>query len=219
VPKPNLDRLPSELVSNKKLAPRTIPIQKRARETVESILVAAADLIDEVGVDGFNTNLLAERAGIRIRTIYRYFPNRHSVLAALAFYLYEESNESLVTLDALVDPRRDWREVVGSWLDEVTRWTTETPGAALIAGSMMCIPELMEIHFQKLEDDAQHLMLLLRKRGVTLFDERLYALSRTVLDVHDTLVSLALEQKRDQRPAILEEMRLMLIGHLARYLD
>jgi AcrR family transcriptional regulator len=219
VTRPSLDRLPLELAGNERLAPRTIPTQRRARDTVESILNSAAELIDEVGVDGFNTNLLARRTGIRVRTVYRYFPNRHAVLAALVFHLYEESNESLDTLDELADPRRDWRAVVNHWLDQVVEWTVERPGAALIAGSMMGIPELMDIHVQKLEDDARKLAETLRARGVDRDDERLYALSRTMLEVQDTLVSLALEQKREQRPAILEEMRLMLIGHLANHLD
>ena len=45
--------IPSEL--------RVPPRQKRARQTVRHILDTAAVLLDEVGVDDFNTNLLAER--------------------------------------------------------------------------------------------------------------------------------------------------------------
>ena len=63
---------------------RVSPRQARARETVARILDTAAVLLDEVGVDDFNTNLLAERAGVRVRTVYRYFPNKSAVILALA---------------------------------------------------------------------------------------------------------------------------------------
>ena len=55
------------------------------------ILETAAELVDEVGVVGFTTNLLAERAGIRVRTIYRYFPSKLGVLNALMILLCRKS--------------------------------------------------------------------------------------------------------------------------------
>ena len=63
---------------------RKIPSQVRSRATVEIILEAAAQLLESVGEDGFNTNALAERAGVSIGTLYRYFPDKQSIIAALA---------------------------------------------------------------------------------------------------------------------------------------
>ena len=42
---------------------RKEPRQARARITWEKILNATAMLLDEVGLDGINTNLIAEKAG------------------------------------------------------------------------------------------------------------------------------------------------------------
>ena len=44
---------------------------ERAQETVDQILDNAAILLDEVGVDAFNANLLAERAEVAVRSVYR----------------------------------------------------------------------------------------------------------------------------------------------------
>ena len=60
---------------------RNVPTQARSRETFEKILATAVELLDELGWDGFNTNLLAERAGVRVSAVYRYFPNKEAVLA------------------------------------------------------------------------------------------------------------------------------------------
>ena len=59
------------------------PRQERAKRTYESILVAAAELLVEVGVERISTNLIAERAGITVPALYRYFPNKYAVINAL----------------------------------------------------------------------------------------------------------------------------------------
>jgi AcrR family transcriptional regulator len=48
------------------LRPREEPTQPRAMETVSCILEAAAQILEVQGVDGFNTNAVAERAGVSI---------------------------------------------------------------------------------------------------------------------------------------------------------
>lgn len=63
---------------------RVTPRQGRAQATVEAILEAAAQLLERDGEAGFNTNAIAERAGVSIGTIYRYFPDKRAILVALA---------------------------------------------------------------------------------------------------------------------------------------
>ena len=63
---------------------RKTPRQQRARDSVDVILEAAAQVLEATGEAGFNTNAVAERAGVSIGTLYRYFPDKHSVLRALA---------------------------------------------------------------------------------------------------------------------------------------
>ena len=66
------------------LAPRVRPVQARAKQTVDLILDNAAVLLDEVGIDAFNTNLLAEHAGVAVRSVYRYYPNKLAVIVGVA---------------------------------------------------------------------------------------------------------------------------------------
>lgn len=71
---------------------RRIPRQARAEATVEIILEAAAQLLERSGEAGFNTNALAERAGVSVGTIYRYFPHKRAILLALARREMEATN-------------------------------------------------------------------------------------------------------------------------------
>lgn len=65
------------------LEPRKRPQQGRARATYDAIIDAAARIVAERGLTGFNTNAVAERAGVSIGSLYQYFPNKDAVMAAL----------------------------------------------------------------------------------------------------------------------------------------
>ena len=72
------------------------PRQERAKRTYEAILAAAAELLVDVGVERISTNLVAERAGITVPALYRYFPNKYAVLAALGAVLMDRQNVALL---------------------------------------------------------------------------------------------------------------------------
>jgi AcrR family transcriptional regulator len=63
---------------------RRTPRQARAQATVDSILEAAAQVLQAGGAARFNTNAVAERAGVSIGTLYQYFPDKGAVLLAVA---------------------------------------------------------------------------------------------------------------------------------------
>lgn len=65
------------------LLPRKSPRQRRSQHTVASLLEAAAQLLETQGLDGFNTNAVAERAGVSIGSLYQYFPSKDALTLAL----------------------------------------------------------------------------------------------------------------------------------------
>jgi AcrR family transcriptional regulator len=69
--------------SRQALKPRKTPLQSRSAETVAVILEAAARILEMRGFEGFNTNAIAERAGVSIGSLYQYFPNKDALLSGL----------------------------------------------------------------------------------------------------------------------------------------
>jgi len=65
------------------LSPRKSPRQARSQATVEAILDAAARVLVDRGYAATNTNLVAERAGVSVGSLYQYFPNKDSLITAL----------------------------------------------------------------------------------------------------------------------------------------
>jgi AcrR family transcriptional regulator len=66
------------------LTPRKQPSQERARATVDAVLDAAAHILESDDTRLFTTNHVARRAGVSIGSLYQYFPNKWSILDALA---------------------------------------------------------------------------------------------------------------------------------------
>lgn len=63
--------------------PRKRPRQARAEATVDSIIEAAARILERDGVEAFNTNAVARLAGVSVGSLYQYFPGKDAIMAAL----------------------------------------------------------------------------------------------------------------------------------------
>jgi len=63
--------------------PRKEPTQERAAFTVDAIVTAVEQVLEQGGVAALNTNRVAELAGVSIGTLYQYFPNKESLVGAV----------------------------------------------------------------------------------------------------------------------------------------
>ncbi len=69
-------------IQNPAIAARKVPRQQRAILMVDSILQAAAHILEEQN-EPFTTNHIAARAGASIGSLYQYFPGADAIMASL----------------------------------------------------------------------------------------------------------------------------------------
>jgi AcrR family transcriptional regulator len=74
---------------------RNAPVQARSAARLAALLDAAACVLAEVGMERLTTALVAERAEASIGTVYRYFPDRVTLLQALAARNLERLEERI----------------------------------------------------------------------------------------------------------------------------
>lgn len=67
------------IMTKKVVKPRKKGSQARSKQTVEFIMEAAAQVLEEKGFEKATTDRIAEKAGVSIGTLYQYFPNKDAI--------------------------------------------------------------------------------------------------------------------------------------------
>ena len=78
---------------------RKRPRQARSTDTFNIILEAAAVTLEKEGLQGYNTNAIAARAGVSVGSLYQYFPNKDALTATL---IERETSILLEEVDAAI---------------------------------------------------------------------------------------------------------------------
>ena len=100
--------------------PRKTPVQARSTVTVEAISEATIQVLLSHGAERLTTTRVAERAGVSVGTLYQYYPNKHSLLAAV---LEHHLNDVMAKVEAACEsashkPLAEMiREVVEAFVD------------------------------------------------------------------------------------------------------
>jgi AcrR family transcriptional regulator len=201
------------------LTPRVRPVQQRAKDTVEQILDTAAELLDEVGVDAFNTNLLADRANVAVRSVYRYYPNKLAVIVALAERQAAEWQELFTKLLVpMADPSQDALEAWNAALDGYVGYIEGRRGRSAIHRAMQALPPLAEVNRQDNDALSDAIAAALKARGLSLPRAHLRMISRVLLDTQDVAIDEALSRRGRVPVQLLDELKLMHNRYLTLYI-
>lgn len=110
---------------------RTEPTQRRSTQRLDALLDAAAEIVDELGFERLTTQMVAERAGASIGTVYRYFPDRVAVLHALRERSVRRYRERLA--ESMEETElAEWWDVVALALDTCAQLYRDEPGFTVI---------------------------------------------------------------------------------------
>jgi AcrR family transcriptional regulator len=90
----------------------TTPQQMRSRTTLERLLRAADVAFAERGIAATTTTTIADRAGVSVGALYRFFPDKHAIAAALADRYLAEAQEIFGPVLASVRTPADVRPAV-----------------------------------------------------------------------------------------------------------
>ena len=136
------NELPNTLLEKNK------PQQARAIETYERILRAAGELLEERGVDSISTNNIAERAGITVPALYRYFPNKYAVLYTMGARLMDKQNRALVAWSnkhLVSNDPQSLIENLGELLQETLEITLNEPAGLALLRALRALPVMQDV--------------------------------------------------------------------------
>ncbi len=201
------------------LAPRRRPTQPRARRTVARLLEVTAELLESVGLDRITTNLVAERSGVNIGTVYKYFPNKYALINALALEVAERQIAAMRGYLRQADPARPWQEVHDGLVDVLVEVNRSATGAVALQRTLAAVPDLVVAYRRMNYLTARELNGFLRRWGVDLPERQLDLMVLCMGEASAALMDLA-ESDPDHDPdVIVREMKTMLKGYIAWHLD
>lgn len=190
------------------------PKQKRSKVTVDSILEACRIVIKKSGLEKFNTNYVAEVAGVSIGSLYQYFKNKESILELL---LQKELEKNREALDNLIDPNEsyDVHEVVEKLIGYfVDNWAEKGVLGKIL---FQFVPDIIDFSLFKSVD--QKIIPLLKEKiqlsNTPLSEENLdYALFLIIQNVRGTIFLINSHYQEYDREIIKKELSLMISSYL-----
>ncbi|MFJ3673072.1 TetR family transcriptional regulator [Streptomyces sp. NPDC090106] len=194
---------------------RRAPVQRRSAERLTRILDACAELLDEVGYDDLSTRGVAQRAGVPIGSVYRFFGNKRQMADALA----QRNLERFSTEVAGRLERADggWRSALDAVLDEYLAMKRSVPGFSLVDfGNQIPVGARRSEPNHRVADRLTDLLSGYLDREP---DDDLRRTFLVAVETADTLVHLAFRVAPEGDERIIGEARQMLRAYLARVLD
>ena len=129
---------------------RRSPVQERSQETVQRIFRATSDLLATAPIDAITTSRIAQAAGLSVGALYRFFPDKQSIIDAIAVRHMDEFRAEFETrlaslnfsdgaaflstvIDAFVaflESRPDFRAIAFGQISAATRQHQTDPNAS-----------------------------------------------------------------------------------------
>jgi len=186
---------------------RTKPIQDRSAAKFDRILDTAIILLETEGWDGFSTNALAKRAGIGIQTLYRYFPNKLSVVATLAQRIILEWNEWFSDFDRFI--AEDLKNGSNSAFLLFIENLKNQPGGVAIRRAMNASPALREMDREDNRTMAKEFSNALFRHLNMDNPEQFYSPALTVIEASVAITDLVFDSPEDEGKQLIDEFILM----------
>lgn len=188
---------------------RSEPQQTRSRDKLDRILAAAAGLLAELPYQEVSTRLIAERAGVSVGSLYRYFPDRDSIAEALLAGWLEDLMNKFRQFDLPSDAGSFVEQAIDTYAEVFRR----VPGFRQV---FYAAPRSRELERQqrKSDHDLADLLCDVLTARYGLPADGLAARCLVAVRVADHLVGLAFRDETDGDRRLLGEAKMMICRYL-----
>jgi AcrR family transcriptional regulator len=112
----------------KKASLRVLPVQDRSRDRLEAILDTGSVVFAARGFDAATMEAIAERGEMSIGSLYRFFPNKAALFAAIADRNFERARTLYGLLLTPAMLARPWPEIIDAVIDGFRSLKRTDPG-------------------------------------------------------------------------------------------
>jgi AcrR family transcriptional regulator len=193
---------------------RREPRQARSKARLAQILAAADAILVEEGVEALTIRRIADRAGVPVGTLYQFFPDKGSVVDAVA-RAYIDEFDTLV--DGLVSSAADgdWSDPVGRIVDEFVALYRSHPGYVALWSGRHLSPELARADEANNQLIATGVQRVLAEHAGMADVVSLELAVQVAVRAADALLQYAFSVSPDGDEAVLAELKTLLRLYLA----
>jgi len=189
---------------------RRHPIQARSRARVKAILVAAKEIIFEVGSDGMKMSDVALRAHVPIGSVYQFFPNKVSIIHSLAQESLEKVRAGLVERFSNIASFGDGIEKIELAVKDYYQIFKDDPMVCDIWCSTQSDKLLQELDIEDSRLNGVILFDNIKKHLPVLEHKRLSVTCFLCMQLTGAAVRLAITQDKAKADLLMEQYILML---------
>ncbi len=195
-------------------AVRRTPLQERSADTVDQILAAASGLLGRMPAGELTTSLIASEAGISVGGLYRFFPDKQSIIDALAVRHMEDFKAALLRRVARL-ALADGPTFLSRIIDAYVAFLDERPDFRAIALGRHVSAQARQSQAQPDSGPAALLRWFLMKRLGVSKGADLDLKLRVLIETGERLIAYAYAQETAaERRRVIAEMKRMLSNYL-----
>jgi AcrR family transcriptional regulator len=196
---------------------RRRPLQRRGQVTFNRVLDAAEQILLERGILALTTNLIAARSGVNISSIYKFFPNKHSVVLALFERHLKIRVDHVRDAVVAISDAADWRPALDAAVERSYEARQLAPSTIVVLRAMLSSQELYEVD-QATRGELAALFASALKSWAAVDDARIHLAARCLVETSIALLNFWQSTGDDKDPRIVEEAKTMARSYLAAYL-
>jgi AcrR family transcriptional regulator len=194
----------------KQVSRRKTPLQRRSKNTVDKLLNATELLLEELGQDRLTTILIAERAGLSVGALYEYFPNKQSILFALASRYIGMIEAVIANNEVEARGYSSWSQWYGRYMKEMISVYVQERGLVRYYDTLVTVPELRELDLK-----MDQLLMDYLKRSIAFFfpntaDDDLNILARMMITCVHNVLRFAVNLPKGSETKMLDNLNFIM---------
>src|ERR1039458_9859155 len=195
-------------------AVRRRSVQERSADTVQQILAAASKLLGGMATEEITTSLIAREAGISVGGLYRFFPDKQSIIDAVAVRHMNDFKAALLGRVARL-ALADGPTFLSRIIDAYVTFLDQRPDFRSIALGRHVSAQARKSQAEPDSGPAALVRWFLMKRLGVKKSADLDLKLRVLIETGERLIAYAYTQETAaERRRVIAEMKLMLSNYL-----
>ena len=191
---------------------RRVPQQARGQQTVQAVLRAANQEIQRAGLDHLSTKRIAAAAGLSVGSLYGYFPNKESIVAALLESWLQRVYEAVDSVHPRHGGGRDIFAYLREQFERALAVYEEQPGIGALFGMAAGVPALHETIHRHGERTHESIASALASYAPNASADAVHSVATTVPLMCHHLITAAQSDPRINRQHMVGDLQTCLVA-------